>query len=435
MQQGQVNKPQELTRILESVLKLETDESGKSRIKVRISIPYANSFIRTYTLPWASKRERVRLLTYLADEEIPIPASERLIDFLLTEKAGSFRQFNVILSGIRKAVLYELAACFKEAGFSIELIGFALLAHAKVLDFKAAEHTLFIKEQQGLVQLILYQGQIPKIIRIVPSVARYLGIEAESHLEVQHIFAYFSTLQEQIEIQRVVIGTGKEAEKLGRRICDFLGLAGAEKLESHSLAGVLSTLPKLAVNEEIEPYLAVTGMALEELKTSPNNFWRDELQWKNDRRHKWLAGAGVLFLILIGLIWCFSLTEKVLTLRQEVGQLQAVSQKLEQAEGSRRGQIQAWEELLAKPTKVGRELTQLSSLLSEGLTFEQIEMKEGTLALQGRAAEAASVQGLFKKLESLGWQNARLTNYQLQEKAVRSTREIEFTVQAERSGK
>lgn len=431
IEQGQVLQHTELTRILE---RLREARGIKGRVKVRIGIPFAKSFIREYTLPWVSKRERTRLLSYLADEEIPIPAHERVSDSFVTDENSSPRRLRVILSGIRKPVLSGIVTSFEVAGFSIETIGFSLIAWARLLNFKAEDHTLLIKEQMGMVQLILYKGQIPEITRMIPPSAKHYGAE-EWGLEVQRILAYFSTMHEQVNIQRVVVSQGVETENLGRRICAYLSLERGIEPNFQVLDGAIPSLPRVENCSNPDKLLAVTGMALEEPMTSPHNFWRGEIKRKIRQRNKWIA-VGLLFaLTLAELAIRVSTADKLSALDQEVLQLRTTGESIKQIRKSQGDHNRAWNNLAENSTTVGKDLTLLEALTGNGIQFGRLELKDETLIIQGNAFEGASVQRLLNQLQQLGWEKARLSNYHLDENRDSEAGRIAFTFIAERVGK
>lgn len=428
IEQGEVLQPTELTRILE---KCQKERGIKGRVKVKIGIPFANSFIRAYTLPWVAKRERRHLLSYLADEEIPISVNERFVDSFVTEENSLPKRLHVVLSGIRKWVLAGIVTSFEAAGFSIESIGFSLLAWARVLNFGSDEHTLLIKEERGMVQLILYKGQIPEITRIIPPASKHYGVEEWSQ-EIQRILAYFSSLQEQVEIQRVVVSRGVETEKLGRRVCAYLSLENGLEPSFQVLEGAIPSLPQIENCSDPDQLLAVTGLALVTGRTFPNNFRREENQRKIGQRNKWIAVVVLFALTLTGLGLQVSTLKVIDALDREIFQLRATGESLELIGKRQEEQARAWNDLAKNPTTVGQDLTVLEGLTRKGIQFDRLEVKEGSLMILGSASEAVLVQEVLNQLQNLGWGKARLRNYHLDENRDSEARGIEFTLVAER---
>lgn len=426
IEQGQVLQPTELIRILENFRKTHGIEG---RVKARIGIPFANSFIREYTLPWVKKRERTPLLTYLAEEEIPISANERVFDSFVLDENSPTRRLNVILSGIRRSVLSGIATSFEAAGFSIEIIEFSLIAWARVLNFEPGEHTLLIKEQMGIFQLIFYKGQLPEITRIIPLAAKHYGAE-EWNLEIQRVLAYFSTMHEQVEIHRVVVSQGRDTEDLGRRFCAYLSLEKGIEPNFQVLGVTMPFIPQIENCTNPDKLLAVSGLALEVPKSSFNNFWRGEIKRKSVRRNKWIAFALFCALTFLGLIIRVSTLEKLSELNQENFRLKATGESMERSGKKQEGQARAWNDLLKNPTTVGQDLSRINSLSGNGIWFERLEVKENTLLVKGNASNAILVQQVLNQLQHLDWEKAQLSNYHMDENSEAGL--IEFTMKAER---
>lgn len=428
IEQGQVLQPMELIRILESLRKAHGIEG---RIKARIGIPFANSFIREYTLPWVTKRERTPLLTYLAEEEIPISANERVFDSFVLDQNSPPRHLNVILSGIRRTVLSGIATSFEAAGFSIEIIEFSLLAWAKVLNFEPGEHTLLIKEQMGIIQLILYKGQLPEIIRIIPLAAKHYSAE-EWNLEIQRALAYFSTMHEKVEIRRIVVSQGIDTEDLGRRFCAYLSLEKGIEPKVQVLGVAMPSILRIENCTHPDKLLAVSGLALEEPKFAFNNFWRGEIRRKLVQRNKWFAFALLCALTFLGLILRVSTLERLDELNQENFMLKASGESMEKLRKKQEGQARAWKDLLNHPTTVGRDLSNLNSLSGNGIWFERLEVRQDSLDVKGSASEAILVQQVMNQIQSLGWEKTQLTNYRMDKKSDFGAGQNEFTLKAER---
>lgn len=428
IEQGEVRQPTELTRILEKCLE---EQGVKGRVKVRIGIPFANSFIREYTLPWVAKRERTHLLSYLADEEIPISVNERFFDSFVTEENSSPKRLRVVLSGIRKWVLSGIITSFEAAGFAIESIEFSLLAWARVLNFGPEEYTLLIKEQRGMIQLILYKGQIPEITRVIPPAAKHYGAE-EWSLEIQRILVYFSSLHERVEIQRVVVSQGLEPENLGRRVCAYLSLEKGLEPSFQVLEGAIASLPQIENCTDPDQLLAVTGMALVAGRTSSNNFQREENQRKMGQRNKWIAAIVLFALTLMGLGLRVSILKTMDALDREIIQLRVTGESLELLGKRQKEQARAWNDLARNPTTVGKDLRVLDGLTRKGLQFDRLEVKEGSLMIQGSASEGVLVQVVLNQLQNSGWEKARLRNYHLDENQDPEAGGIKFTLVAER---
>jgi type IV pilus assembly protein PilM len=429
-----VRQPRQLTQILEQCL---VSHGIKGRVKVRIGIPLYNGFIREYVIPWIPKRERIQLLSYLADEEIPIPANERVSDYFIREDNSSQKRLCIILSGIRKSVLLGITTCFEEAGFLIEYIGFSAIAWAKVMDFGERDHTLVITEQAGRLQLILYKGQIPEIIRTIPPRTKSLRGE-EVRLEIQRFLAYFSTLNEQVKIERIIGFGGEEAESLGRGICDYFSKERGRELIFQTLEEALQNKQRIGIEpSHRERILTSIGMASYKLTTTFNNFWREENRKRKEQKNVWFAALVFLALSLAGLGFRSYVNENLNILRQEVARIEMAGEHFRQQGNSQGEKARAWSTLVKKPSDIGIELAQLQGLTGKGVQLERLDYKGNVLVIQGNAIEPVLVQEVVSSLQSMGWEKARLTGYRQeqnlsQDQSIKSQR-IEFTLTAERT--
>jgi hypothetical protein len=426
VEQGVVCQPVKLAGLLENSLK---DRGTKGKVKARIGIPLSNGFIREYVLPWVSKRERSKLFTYLADEEIPIAVDERFSDSYVLVEDSLTKVLRVVLSGIRKSVLTGISTSFEAAGFSIEIIGFSAIAWAKGLDFGTNEHNLLIKEQAGSIQLILYKGQIPEFTRTIPSVARNFST-GEWNLEIQRILAYFSTVQGQMEIKKVVVSQGTETENLGQRLCVYLDLEKGIQPSFQVIAGNLPSTPLFERCTTPEKILAVMGMAVEGPLSYPNNFWRSIKQRETRKIVKEIVVGVCLVLALVGLGIRQVKIKELSVLEQEVFQLRTEVENLEQIRKYQQERSRAWNDLVQSPTTVGKDLVQLRRLTGNGLQFERIEYTGDALVVVGNSTEPALVQQVLHQLHALGWEKAQIKSYHQNDNDKASR--IGFTLTAER---
>lgn len=425
---------EELKAFVAEYLKKRKAELGvRHSIKLRVGLPIQNQFIREYRLPWVPKGERGGLIKYLAEEEIPIPRNELIYDCFIREEKGSQKELLAVLSAIRRSAFGPVVTSLRDAGFEIERVTFAQLALVKALNFTHNENTLFLREEEGQVQFVFYRGLIPEITRNFPPAAQYYNDE-EWDLEIHRMLLYFSSLNEQVELHRLVVGQGKEAEKVGQRISDYNWrlrekrplLQKCEEIHSNLLSP--EKLKNLSGSEP-ERMLAVLGMALEEGKDSLNNFWRVNYQKKRQERTKQRAVGLVLVLNVLGFALLLSSQQSLELISNEVNQLREYQAVLAAAEQEERDLELAWEEVKRNSTTVGDQLRELSAFNSDTIQFDHVEIKGSELVIQGVATESLEVQGVFQQLEAAGWRNVFLANYQLNYDLGRSS--ISFTLKAE----
>lgn len=410
IEQGMVCQPTELTAVLREWV---TNQAIQGKVNARVAIPLSNGFVRKYSLPWASKRDRKRLIHYLADEEIPIPEDDRVFDHWITPEKTQEKSLQVVLSGIRKVRLDSFTRCLETAGFRIESIGFTPLAWAYALQIKPQEQVLLIKEQSDVYQISFYHGIIPEIVRLLRHDRQGSQGNELWDTELERILSYLLTSRENLDIQRVIINPSEESVSLGTKVCAFLQ-------REKGISPQLQTLDKVFISalsffkEEPRKILAVWGMALQHNLEHPNNFWRERTRVQRQQRRMGIVACLFLALSLAGIDLKDQLVQQVEKLDQEVSQLGVKGELETQAAQEEIRRTEEWLHLMEQPGTVGRDLAQLQSLVGEEIEFEQLEHKEGTVMIQGKATNPVSVQDLFNQLQQLGWQEPRLGTYQLE---------------------
>lgn len=410
IEQGIVCQPMELTAVLREWV---TNQAFQRKVYARVAIPLSNGFVRKYTLPWASKRDRKRLIHYLADEEIPIPADDRVFDYWIAPEKTEEKSFQVVLSGIRKARLDSFTKCLETAGFEIESIGFTSLAWPYALHIKPQEQVLIIKEQSDVYQISFYHGIIPEIVRLLRRDRQGSQGKELWDTELERILSYFLTSRENLDIQRVIINPSEESVRLGTKVCAFLQ-------QEKGISPQLQTLDEVFISassffkEEPRRILAVWGMALQHNLEHPNNFWRERTRVQRQQRRMWIVACLFLSLSLAGIDLKDRLVQQIEKLDQEVSQRGNTGELETQAAQEEIRRAEEWLHLVEQPRTVGQDLAQLQSLVGKDIEFVQLEHKEGTVMIQGKATNPVSVQDLFNQLQLLGWQEPRLGAYQLE---------------------
>lgn len=423
IEQGIVRQPQEFINVLQEYFK----RLGiRGKVKAKLAIPMSNGFIREYTLPWVRKRERIKLMNYLADEEIPIPEEERTFDYWMSEEKHqdkySDKQLHVILSGIRKTVLSTYSSCFERAGFHLESIGFTSVAWAYALNQDKGERTLWIKETGDAYQLLFYHGPIPEVTPLMRITAE------ESHL------AYFLPLQEKVDIHQVVVSEGTEARMLGQRVCAYLQKEKGTMPHLRTVSEIVSALNAVKwKSEEPEKFLAVLGLAHQRSREAPQNFWRETVNRKQQERNQWITVLLLIALCFVGLKVRDFLTQERNKLELEVVQFEANRAAMVREADQSAKQAQEWLQLIRRRTSVGKELSKLNGLSGNGIRFEQLDYREGKLVIQGSAAQPSEVQEILNRLQTFGWDQPRLQSYAQDLSRNSGEGRIEFSLTANRN--
>ncbi|WP_243454466.1 type IV pilus biogenesis protein PilM [Desulfosporosinus fructosivorans] len=167
IEQGNVRDENALLGILSSY---RMQNPGKSE-KVYLAIPLQQGFIQTYTLPWISKRDRKSAISLLVDEEIPIARSDLLYDFLVTSEEKQI-SLQVLLGATRQSLLEKYVAAFGQAGFKVTGVDFSFSILGQALGFELNEDVLYLQGDPNSLQMVLFRGAVPEIVRVLPALPR-----------------------------------------------------------------------------------------------------------------------------------------------------------------------------------------------------------------------------------------------------------------------
>ncbi|AGA69871.1 Competence protein A [Desulfitobacterium dichloroeliminans LMG P-21439] len=437
IEQGKVQQPGEFLSIVKRYVEERKVEFRlPCHLKLRIGLPIQNQFIREYSLPWARKGDRKGLLNYLAEEEIPIPKKELMVDYLIREEKSSPPRLNVILAGIRKSVLTPLVSSFQAADIEIERVSFSQLVWGNALKFKPQDNTLILRQEAGQILGIYYKGKTPEMIRSVPAAAYSYG-EKEWDREIHRLLLHFSSYNEQGDLHRILWGRGSETAELGKRIVEYLHRVHGQEsvlqeVDEAFYAAFDKELLQAIPCPEPEKLLTVLGIALDQEKNPLNNFWRGEMRKKKSHRVKTVTAGFLLLINLIGLGMLASSRYTLDNMHNEVNGLREMKANVALAEEQQREQVEAWVMVKNSPTTVGLAMQELSSYNPERIQLERMELKGNNLLMQGVAKESLEVQSVFQDLEAGGWENVVLSNYHVAEKPLVEHMPIQFTLKAVR---
>lgn len=428
IEQGFIKKPAELFQVLESS-KSSRGINGKINAQVTLSVP--NGFIREYNLPWVPKRDRLNLIRYLADEEIPILPEERVYDAWIEEE-GSER-LRVVLCGMRKDMVTALIMCFEGVGFNISSLGFSSLAWVNAFAFEANCNTLFIRKLTDQYQFISYHGIIPKLTRILVLENNQNVIPLYNEEIIKILNHYFRPFQESGVFQRVILNSEAESDQLGRFVCNYLKEIQGVEPQLQNMTRVISAYCDGLVKDD--KYLAVVGTALQQ-PNPINNFLRDKTRSKSKSQKQLFAVVLFLVFSLVGLGVGYRLEGKIEKVHEEVYELKLKSEKItgaEMAEASRKQEVNALNE---ERSTVGEHMRLLLSLSGKGVEYDRLRYQAGQIIINGLALEAHQVQKLLSELQGIGYTNVHLENYQSEHAATNvqgDKRRLRFSLKAQES--
>ena len=385
--------------------------------KAYLAIPLQQGFIRSYTLPWISKRDRKSAISLLVDEESAIERSDLLYDFLvLTEEKHDNLQ--ILLGAIRKSVLERYVFILGQAGFKVCGVDFAFSILGHSLGFALNEDVLYLRGESPCLKIALFRGTVPDSIRSLSERTE----EWES--EIRRFLLYYRTQYPALNLKRLVWSGDYVVESLAQGLLTSNHVIAVERAKLRSVPD--SWRKNLEGNIGCE---VVVGYGLR-ISTHRRglNLWRqpDAMQ-STQRRYQGIALFTCALFFLGNIIW-FLLNQMAVPLEQEVEQLSCQGAGIEEQIKLQQELDTAWNELKNPADKIGNGLVQIQAIQAfpgAELKIEQVICKQGSMSLRGNAQDAGSVQVLIYTLQTMGWEKPALSSYKLT-----SLNNIEFILSA-----
>ncbi len=372
-------------------------------------IPFQLGFIRTYRLPWIAKVDRNTAIGFLIDEEVPIPGSDLLSDFLILEENRKDNLLHILVGATRRSLIQAYVEAFHQVGFQVNNIDFAISALGYALGLENNEESLYLRAKDGTLQLILFSGIIPEVVRTLVADHRSASSEAELVSEIQRVLLYYGNQHPGLALKRIYIAGEDLAELIAGRLQKAGTVSQVQKADSVRIPVAW----KKRYSEWPDNAIAVIGYVLRILQQAPGiNLWRKQADGeKRDFTFKVISRASVLALI-VGLLISFPLQNRESKLQNEVEQLRSQSRE-SLAFTNRQNEFEdAWLKAQEHPYYVGEQLSKIQRLLPLGVELSHLEYKEGGLALQGTTDNAEHFEGLLEALKSSGLEHPLLTTYQ-----------------------
>ncbi|MFZ3102851.1 MAG: PilN domain-containing protein [Desulfitobacteriaceae bacterium] len=383
-------------------------------IVVNLLIPFQLGFLRTYRLPWIAKSDRKSAIGFLIDEEVPIPGADLLSDFIILEENRENNLCHILVGATRKSLLQAYVEAFLQVGFQVENIDFAISALGYALGLENKEESLYLRAESGRLQLILFCGISPEVVRTLVPDPTLGSPDAEWESEIQRILLYYGNQHPELSLKRIYTAGEGVADLLAERLQRAGMVSQVQKADSVRIPDSWKkTYPEWQDNAK-----AVMGYVLRILQKAPGlNLWRHRAV----RKRTFLFSKTILGIVMLGmiagiLIW-FSLQYRVIQLENEVEQLRSQGTETLTLVNQQKELNKAWLKAQEHSIYVGEHLAGIQRLLPRGVDLSHLEYKEGRLSLQGTTDNAEHFEGLLKALESSGLEQPLLTGYQQTDQA------------------
>lgn len=426
IEQGNVRIENVLIDILSSYRAQYPVESLKSYL----AIPLQQGFIRSYTLPWMRKRDRKSAISLLVDEEIPIAKSDLLYDFLVISEEKHI-SLQVLLGATRQSLLERYVFVFGQAGFMVTGVDFSFSVLGQALGFEPNEDIIYLQGESNSFQMALFRGAVPEIVRSLPafptteeSVESTKESTAAWGNEIRRFLLYYRTQQTDLDLKRLVWSGDSVAEQLAQ---ELLKSNHVSLIEQAKLPDVPSAWSELLEKDHGWSQMTV-GFGLRISARGPGlNLWRQSNEVQTIRRRYELAALFACAIFIIGTIAWVLFYQTIMPLQQEVQQLSNQGARIV-AQAKHQVELDAtWKKVKIYPAKIGVGLIQVQAMPSTELTIEQVNYKQGSLFLSGKADNAKSVQTLIYTMREMGWEQPALSSYKLT-----SLNNVDFSLSAKR---
>ncbi|HWQ89609.1 MAG TPA: PilN domain-containing protein [Desulfitobacteriaceae bacterium] len=390
------------------------DKKLTGAITVNFLIPFQLGFLRTYCLPWISKAERLSAVGFLIDEEVPIPGSDLLSDYIILEDDRKNNLFHILVGAARKSIIQAYIEAFSQINIEVRNIDCALSVLGYVLNLKNNEESLYLQVENQTLQLIIFNGIVPEVVRTFYPDLSAVSPDEEWEREIQKVLLYYGNQRSALSLRKICFAGERAAEDMAERICK----AGWASQIQPADAVKIPDLWQKVCPKWPEKAKTVTGYVLRIRQKAPGiNLWRQQMARKRRNFTSRIIYVLCALILLTGCIVLFPLQLKKNQLQNEVDKLRiqgsdtiAFSNQLNNLE-------KAWSEARNYQLYVGEYLTEIQRLLPTGIELNNLEYKEGNLSLQGTTTEADQIEKLLATLKSMGLEHPLLTTYQQTEQA------------------
>jgi type IV pilus assembly protein PilM len=140
----------------------------KKKIAAFLLIPFENSIIREYRLPWMPKRQRDSAVRYFLQHEIPYITEEFVWRYQVTgEKTGE--SISIQVTACRKETVRFYSQILLKTGYTLKGMEYSPWALGGIFCREAAAAAAaticLAKSGKDALQFTLYKGRIPQLIR------------------------------------------------------------------------------------------------------------------------------------------------------------------------------------------------------------------------------------------------------------------------------
>lgn len=202
---------------LANELKVFWKEGGFGSKRVALGVANQKIVVRTMEFPQIDEKELRAAIEYQAQEHIPIPVDEAILDYKVlsthAEADGTVKQ-KVLLVAAQREMIHQFVAVAKKAGLTIEGIDLQAFAMIRALAPKpsfidqgapadSVGTVALVNMGSGITNLVIAANGVPQFTRVIN-----LGSEAL----VQALMTHRAITMEEADGLRIQVGLQGEAE-------------------------------------------------------------------------------------------------------------------------------------------------------------------------------------------------------------------------------
>lgn len=156
---------------------------------VATGVSNQQTIFRLVNFPWTESKDLNNAVMMQAQDYIPIPVEDAMIDYAVTgekyDEDGE-RVYEIMLSAIQRSVIDNVVASFEQAGLKLVRIDLTALAIARALlgdlqrmaaeenDFLSSERIAVLHVASGVVNLTIIDQGVPRFVRFLPQGGMHL---------------------------------------------------------------------------------------------------------------------------------------------------------------------------------------------------------------------------------------------------------------------
>ncbi len=166
-------------------------ELGLRRARVRVGVASPRLIVRQVEMPVMTREELAGALRFQAQELIPIPLDEAVIDFAIlgtVESQTGESVMQVLLAAAHAATVSRLVDAVEGAGLGVESVDLVPLALIRSLAHSVSDNGAgaegIVSFGGGVTCVVVHENGIPRFVRVLGSGARELTDAVASGLEL-----------------------------------------------------------------------------------------------------------------------------------------------------------------------------------------------------------------------------------------------------------